>query len=319
MSEYTLKPLSRAEKLYAYKQSQQIAGQTGCFGYYHGDFGNSGEDYNAVWFGSSNVEMNDDFRNDLAEVMETLGNDEATNKPFFDRRSMRDYCYTHKEASIKGNFGDEYGFRLNTDKFTYIIRMEPFRSGDYDFYVFAYETRWLDRHMKKAAKDIRFIRSDYSLMFKLEDGDKIMIKYPDGSNKLQECRFIDEYHTQIGNSIYHICQFAELMERNGATVIPMRSSLPETAYHYLKDRKKIEVIVQGNDEPYEINAPYTDDKRNMEEVDKLNAENNVSKKQLGAMVVGSVLGWDDKGADPRNYNENGKFIKNTRNRDDYER
>ena len=93
-------------------------------------FGESGEDYNAVWFGNSNTEMTDDFRNDLAEVMEALGNDEATNKPFFDRHSMRDYCYAHKDASIEGNFGDEFGFRLDTDKHSYFIRMEPFYTGD---------------------------------------------------------------------------------------------------------------------------------------------------------------------------------------------
>ena len=313
MSEYTLKPLSRAEKLYAYKQSQQIAGQTGYYGYLHGDFDKS-DKFNNVFEYYNGAVVREHFDEERNNVIDFLEDNICSSS-----RKMRDFCYSHKEAVIKGRFGEEYGFRIDVGNQTLIVRFNPFPEGDYNCYIFAYDKHLLDRHMKKAAKDIRFIRSDYSLMFKLEDGDKIMIKYPDGANKLQECRFIDEYHTQIGNSIYHICQFAEIMERNGATVIPMRSSLPETAYHYLKDRKKIEVIVQGNDKPYEMNAPYTDDKRNMEEVDKLNAENNVSKKQLGAMVVGSVLGWDANGADPRNYNENGKFIKNTRNRDDFER
>lgn len=318
MSEYTLKPLSRAEKLYPYKQSQQIAGQTGCFGYYHGDFGQSGEDYNAVWFGNSNTKMTDDFRNDLAVVMEALGNDDATNKPFFDRRSMRDFCYAHKEASIKGNFGEEFGFRLNTEKFTYIIRMEPFRSGDYDFYVFAYDKHLLDRHMKKAAKDIKFIRSDYSLRFKLEDGDKIMIKYSDGESKTQECRYIDEYHTQIGGSIYHICQFAELIERNRATVIPYRDSLPEKCYVYVDTHDYYAIVTKGKDgyEPFE-QAKYPDKERNREYVAKLNKELGVTDKQVGAMTMAAMFGWADKDADPRSFN--GGKSHNNRNRDDYER
>ena len=36
---------------------------------------------------------------------------------------------------------------------------------------------------------------------------------PDG----KDIRFIDEYHTQVGYTVFHICQFAEIMERNGAT------------------------------------------------------------------------------------------------------
>ena len=34
------------------------------------------------------------------------------------------------------------------------------------------------------------------------------------------CTFIDEYHTQIGYNVFHICQFAEIMERNGASYMP---------------------------------------------------------------------------------------------------
>ena len=43
------------------------------------------------------------------------------------------------------------------------------------------------------------------------------------------CRFIDEYHTEIGNNLYHICQFAELMERNGHTCEPKPQEPPQKA------------------------------------------------------------------------------------------
>ena len=36
----------------------------------------------------------------------------------------------------------------------------------------------------------------------------------------RECRYIDDYHTKIGLNIYHICEFAELCEKNGHTVEP---------------------------------------------------------------------------------------------------
>ena len=37
------------------------------------------------------------------------------------------------------------------------------------------------------------------------------------------CRFIDEYHTEIGGNLYHICEFAERMAHNGATYEPKQA------------------------------------------------------------------------------------------------
>ena len=311
MSEYTLKPLSRAEKLYAYKQSQQIAGQTGYYGYLHGDFDKS-DKFNNVFEYYNGAVVREHFDEERNNVIDFIEDNICSSS-----RKMRDYCYSHKEASIKGNFGEEYGFRIDAGNQSLIVRFNPFPEGDYNCYIFAYDKHLLDRHMKKAAKDIRFIRSDYSLMFKLEDGDKIMIKYPDGFKKLQECRFIDEYHTQIGNSIYHICQFAELMERNGATVIPYRDSLPDKCYVYVDTRDIYAIVTKGKDgyEPY-MEAKYPDKERNREYVAKLNKELGVTDKQAGAMTMAAMFGWADKDADPRSFNGGNTH---NRNRDDYER
>lgn len=64
-------------------------------------------------------------------------------------------------------------------------------------------------------KDIRFINSSYKDLFRIPDGSCIQIHYPD-ETVVKPCKFIDEYHTQIGYNVFHICQFAELMERNHA-------------------------------------------------------------------------------------------------------
>ena len=67
-------------------------------------------------------------------------------------------------------------------------------------------------------KDIRFIDSHYKDLFRIPDGGCIQIHYPD-ETVVKPCKFIDEYHTQIGTNVFHICQFAEIMERNGASYI----------------------------------------------------------------------------------------------------
>ena len=63
-------------------------------------------------------------------------------------------------------------------------------------------------------KDIRFIDSHYNDLFRIPDGGHIQIDYGN-ETVVKPCTFIDEYHTQVGNNVFHICQFAEVMERNG--------------------------------------------------------------------------------------------------------
>lgn len=65
-------------------------------------------------------------------------------------------------------------------------------------------------------KDIRFINSRYTELFRIPDGGYIQI---DSGNDcvIKPCTYIDEYHTQIANQVFHICEFAQIMERNGYT------------------------------------------------------------------------------------------------------
>ena len=70
-------------------------------------------------------------------------------------------------------------------------------------------------------KYIRFINSDYKTLFHLPDGGRVRITYPDGKSVDRVCRFIDECHTAIGSSHFHICEFAERMEQIGAVYAPL--------------------------------------------------------------------------------------------------
>ncbi len=71
------------------------------------------------------------------------------------------------------------------------------------------------RHIKNAEQGIRFIDSGYKEKFRIPDGGKIIITYDWGEKTEKSCRYIDEYHTEVGSNLYHICEFAERMERNG--------------------------------------------------------------------------------------------------------
>ena len=113
-----------------------------------------------------------------------------------------------------------YCFRADTEKYSHIIRCQT-HSGDYNFYVTAYEKEHLDRHIKNAEKGIRFITSNYQPLFTLPDGSKIKITTPNGNTLIRTCRYIDEYHLELGDILYHICEFAERMEMQGNKVEPI--------------------------------------------------------------------------------------------------
>ena len=78
----------------------------------------------------------------------------------------------------------------------------------------------LDTTPQQEPKFIRFIDSDYNNLFFLPDGESIRLTYPDGEERIRPCQYMGEYHMKVGHEVFHICQFAETMERNGTRYAP---------------------------------------------------------------------------------------------------
>ncbi len=68
---------------------------------------------------------------------------------------------------------------------------------------------------------LRFITPGYRELFRVRDGGMIRSRLWDGRHLDEVCRYIDETHLEVGRCLYHICEFAELMERAGITVSPL--------------------------------------------------------------------------------------------------
>jgi len=105
-------------------------------------------------------------------------------------------------------------------------------------------------------KDIRFIDSRYNELFKIPDNSYIMITLDTGEQSIRKCVFIDDTHVQIGGyNTFHICEFAEKMERVGSKYEPC--STPEKVAGYMiTDRVPVgnkEVVLAYN--PKAV-APY---------------------------------------------------------------
>lgn len=221
--------------------------------------------------------------------------------------------YQNPEAEFEGNYCAEYGFKVQTPQHTYMLRCNP-NYGDYNFYLYAYVSRFLEHHMEKAKQGIRFITPGYKELFRIPDGDHIRIFTGGGETRDRTCRVIDETHFETSggysSALYHICEFAERLEQTHGSVIPLRSSLPVQCFSVLPSSGELILLTRGEkgySPCYDFSTP--DAQQNREFADDRNVKNGVTKAQEAAMLAGSMLGWQTPAADPRNYDEQGQPIK----------
>ena len=306
MMEMTIRPMTPQERMYSYTQSQQIMTQTGCIGHLRGDLDSGGKGFFTSWDDHRTDLKTDAFKAELDDVVNALRFDPQYGGVLKDRKSLGAYCYYIPESGF-GN-DREYGFRADTAQYTYFLRLNPNR-GEYNFYIYCYRREWLDHHLNRAKGGIRFINSRYKELFRIPDGDSIRINRTDGTHTDRTCRYIDDSHLEVGNGLYQICEFAELMERAGNTVIPLRSSLPEQCYVYLPTTQEIGIVKKGEAGYYrsDLSTVYGEDGQDF--VDELNHSGGVTKAQAAAMSAGSMFGWAAPVADPANYDEQGRLIK----------
>lgn len=303
--ELRIRPMRYEERKYAYNQSSQLEGQTACIGHLRGDFGSGGKEFWTTWEDHRQQWKTDEFKSELDEVINALRSDEYG--LLKDRRSMAAYGRGFAESAFKGNYTTEYGFRVDTNDHAFLIRCNP-QQGDYNFYCYCYVSKWLDQHIEKAAEGIRFIDSGYKELFRLPDGEQITITQADGSKADYACRYIDEAHLEVGHNLYHICEFAERMERNGATYTPREPPLPKRCFSILPSGTEM-VILTRYERGYRPAKARPEGVSLREGVNALNEAMGVTKAQEAAMLAGSMFGWDTPASKPKNYDENGKPIK----------
>lgn len=73
--------------------------------------------------------------------------------------------------------------------------------------------------MDEKEHSIRFINSGYDTLFRIPDGGTVEVRFPDRTFTAK-CEYLDDYHTKIGDTVFHICEFAELLEHQVGTVHP---------------------------------------------------------------------------------------------------
>ena len=306
-----MRALTEKEDKYTFSNSMQISMQCGLIGHLRADMDSDGNGFFSSWEDYRKELKTDEFKDEFDKVINSLREEGDI---LYNRKSLAKYCYSSPQAKMN-NEQDYYGVRVDTKKYAYLCRLNP-NKGEYNLYCYCYIKDWLDKHIRSAEKGIRFITPEYKEKFRISDGEKIRITFSDGEVKDRVCRYIDDTHMEVGDDLYHICEFAERMEQCGATFIPLRSDLPEVCYSILPSTGDVIIIKHGESGYYRCEYSTEDKAFNREFANDRNANLGVSKAQVEAMLAGSMYGWDVPAADPKSYDENGTLLRNTKDRGD---
>lgn len=302
--EYEKRAMIEAEDKYTFRQSTQISMQTGLIGYLRADMDTDGNGFFSSWNDFRADLKTDEFKAEFDEVIHSLREEGDI---LHNRKALANYCYSTPQSKMQSE-EDYYGVRVDTEKYTYFLRLNP-NKGEYNIYCYCYVKEWLNGHMRKAEKGIRFIDSSYKELFRIPDGGKIKIRYAWGEEAVRTCRYVDDYHVEVGDNLYHICEFAERMEQNGHTYEPIRANLPEQCYSTLSSTDEIIIIKRNEKGYYKTDIPSTSKEDARALVSEYNERLGVTRAQEEAMKTGSMFGWSCPGADPSNYDKDGKPVK----------
>jgi hypothetical protein len=113
---------------------------------------------------------------------------------------------------------------------------------------------------------------------------------------------------EVGSDLFHIGEFAERMERCGASYAPKEEPLPRECLSTLPSTGEV-IKIDRYQKGYTPRNFQKTKQENRDLVDRSNARRGTSKAQEAAMLAGSMFGWDAPAAKPKNYDRDGKPIK----------
>ena len=229
-----IRALNEAERMYTYTQSQQIRSMCGNIGYLRADMDSDGNGFFSSWSDFRDDLKTQDFKDEFDDVINSLRFDDTDEAFLKNRSTLATYCFSHMDALMDDE--QSFGVRVDTQEHAYMMRLNPNR-GEYNLYCYCYKKEWLDNHLNEAEKGIRFIDSHYHELFRIPDGGKIQITHQNGEKDIRSCRYIDNYHVEIGGSstnLYHICEFAERIESMNAKIDPIGETLEMKSMRHLR-------------------------------------------------------------------------------------
>ena len=131
---HMLRPASPDEAGLFYALEPEEDEKLGAIGHVRIDFGHRGQEFWHSWWPRGPEELNTpEFKEELGKVV-----DDLRQSVLKDLSSMRRYCRGHDGAIAGGSLCQNYGFVLETDRYTYRLRCNPV-NGDYQAYLTCFD------------------------------------------------------------------------------------------------------------------------------------------------------------------------------------
>ena len=185
MIDYEKRAMIEAEDKYTFRQSSQISSQTGLIGYLRTDMDTDGNGFFSSWNDYRKDLKTDEFKQEFDEVINSLREEGDI---LHNRKDLAYYCYTNPQSKMPTE-QDYYGVRVDTDKYTYLLRLNP-NKGEYNLYCYCYvkdvpfPVSWTVK-MKKKQKETQDILSYHTQAAGCSD--KARAKASGGRQPIEEC------------------------------------------------------------------------------------------------------------------------------------
>ncbi len=131
------------ERGFSYTQPELFK-ESGCIGHLRADMGNTGTQFFSSWDDHQAGLKTQAFKDEFDQFINELRKNPEYSGMLRSRAALYAYCHAHPEAAL-GN-GQEFAFRADTDKHSYMLRLNPSR-GAYNAYIYAYEKEQFDRNL----------------------------------------------------------------------------------------------------------------------------------------------------------------------------
>ena len=194
--DYTIRLMKPEEYNFAYTQKQEIMDDSACIGHLRVDLDSNGQGFYTTW-DDHRPELNSpEFKQEFDDVIIALREQKISGCFLKDRGSLKKFCSQFPEAKMTED-GREFGFRLDTDDYTYMMRLNPNR-GEYAAYIYPYERDLLDFYLEPT---MEAEPKEKITVLVVEPGEKPYVKEIDSG--------LESLQSEVGGWIEAIYPFEE--------------------------------------------------------------------------------------------------------------
>lgn len=154
--EMTIRAMIQEERAFSYTKKADVLEASGCVGHLRGDMGAAGNGFFTTWDDHVPGLKTDAFKQEFDKVVNLLRFDERYGGMLQNREALAAYGKNNPDSAFQGNYTQEYGFRADTEKYSYMIRLNPHK-GDYNFYIYAYEREKLEQVLQPEKEKINVL------------------------------------------------------------------------------------------------------------------------------------------------------------------